>query len=121
MPIRKNPLLLSIEDDAVYRELIATELQGEFEVILAIDGKKGARQAIPHRPDLILMDLMMPAMDGLMKLTYMGEVMKTLLAVLVVVGMVVGIAMPVSGAYNKDDIAEMVEKVKKGRGDLRKE
>ena len=51
-----------------------------------------------------------------MKLTYKGEVMKTLLAVLIALGLLVAIAMPVSAAWKKDDIAELVAKVKKGEG-----
>jgi len=40
------------------------ELLGEFEVVVAEDGEKGCAMAAAERPDLILMDLEMPVVDG---------------------------------------------------------
>src|SRR5262249_61107588 len=40
------------------------ELLGEFEVLTAEDGEKGCAMAVSDRPDIILMDLEMPVMDG---------------------------------------------------------
>jgi CheY-like chemotaxis protein len=40
------------------------ELLGDFEVISADDGEKGCQMAAAERPDLILMDLEMPVVDG---------------------------------------------------------
>ena len=37
---------------------------GDFEVITAEDGEKGCEKAVSERPDIILMDLQMPVMDG---------------------------------------------------------
>src|SRR5260370_14081723 len=40
------------------------ELLGDFEVLAAGDGKKGCEMAVAERPDIILMDLEMPVVDG---------------------------------------------------------
>src|SRR5260370_32825206 len=40
------------------------ELLGDFEVLAAEDGKKGCEMAAAERPDIILMDLEMPVLDG---------------------------------------------------------
>src|SRR5215468_1558020 len=40
------------------------ELLGDFEVLTAEDGEKGCAMAISERPDIILMDLEMPVVDG---------------------------------------------------------
>lgn len=65
MANRDRPLILCVEDDRDVRDLLAYQLQSRYELIFAEDGKEGVRQAIYHRPDLILMDLMMPNMDGM--------------------------------------------------------
>jgi len=40
------------------------EMVGNYEVITATSGKDGLKAAAWHKPDLILLDLMMPVMDG---------------------------------------------------------
>jgi two-component system cell cycle response regulator DivK len=40
------------------------ELLGDFEVLVAENGEKGCEMAASERPDIILMDLEMPVMDG---------------------------------------------------------
>lgn len=62
----KNPLLLMIEDDRVTRRLLAETLaQHAYEVVEAGAGKIGLAQASTHQPDLILLDLGLPDMDGI--------------------------------------------------------
>ena len=65
MITREKPLILCIEDEEDLREILRFQLQAHFELVFAADGKEGVRQAIFHRPDLILMDLMMPNIDGI--------------------------------------------------------
>ncbi len=57
--------VLIIEDDADVRSAIADALAGEgHSVAEAGDGIEGLERARDHRPDVILLDLMMPGMDG---------------------------------------------------------
>lgn len=55
-----------IEDDFIQASLIAEELIGSgFEVIRAADGKAGLDLILRERPDLIVLDIIMPVMDGI--------------------------------------------------------
>ena len=57
--------VLIADDNAVSRELIREILEhDEYEVIEAGDGGEALRKAREHRPDLALLDIQMPVMDG---------------------------------------------------------
>jgi len=57
--------LLVIDDDAALNEMLAQGLGARgFEIVTALSGKEGIEAALRHRPDLILLDVMMPEMDG---------------------------------------------------------
>jgi two-component system cell cycle response regulator DivK len=58
--------LLYVEDndDNVYMLKMRLELLDGYEVLAAEDGEKGCEMAASERPDLILMDLEMPVIDG---------------------------------------------------------
>ncbi len=57
---------LVVEDETEIRELIAYNLRKEgFEVVEAAEGGEALRHAADHPPDLILLDLMLPDIDGL--------------------------------------------------------
>jgi two-component system response regulator VicR/two-component system response regulator RegX3 len=59
------PHLLVIDDDAAIRQILSRLLISEgFTVDTAVDGEKGLQCVYARRPDLILLDLMMPVMDG---------------------------------------------------------
>jgi DNA-binding response OmpR family regulator len=59
------PLILLVDDEAQIRDLYAIKLQGAgFEVIQAINGLSGYQQAKEKKPDLIMLDMRMPIMDG---------------------------------------------------------
>ena len=61
-----KPCILLIEDDSDMRELVAGHLEhGGFDVQRAEDGIKGQALALQYGPDLILLDLMLPRVDGL--------------------------------------------------------
>lgn len=61
-----EPRILIIEDDAAILELIRFHLEGEgFRVVQATDGRSGLAQFEKVRPDLILLDLMLPEIDGM--------------------------------------------------------
>ena len=58
--------LLYVEDndDNIYMLKMRLELLGDFEVLTAENGERGCEVASAERPDIILMDLEMPVMDG---------------------------------------------------------
>ena len=58
--------ILLIEDDRDMRDLVAGHLEHSgFDVQKAEDGIKGQALALQYSPDLILLDLMLPSVDGL--------------------------------------------------------
>jgi CheY-like chemotaxis protein len=59
--------ILYVDDSAVIRETIARllELKGDFALEYARNGKEGIEKVSSWKPDIILMDLRMPVMDGL--------------------------------------------------------
>lgn len=58
--------LLVVEDEPNIRELLATSLRfAGFEVHVAADGATALRQAAEHSPDLVVLDVMLPGIDGL--------------------------------------------------------
>src|SRR6267378_1729135 len=57
--------ILVVDDDPIVRSLMrATLAHDGFEVIEAEDGVEGCRLYQEHRPDLLLVDVIMPRMDG---------------------------------------------------------
>ena len=61
-----KPCILLIEDDRDMRDLVSGHLEHTgFDVQRADDGIKGQALALQYTPDLILLDLMLPKVDGL--------------------------------------------------------
>jgi DNA-binding response OmpR family regulator len=57
--------VLIVDDDAFLAGIYATKLDLEgFEVVSARDGEEGYKAAVKEKPDLILMDVLMPKLDG---------------------------------------------------------
>ncbi len=57
--------ILVIEDDKFLRELISQKLSQEgFETVEAVDGEEGVKKVKEETPDLILLDLILPGIDG---------------------------------------------------------
>jgi len=58
--------LLLIDDEHDIREVakLSLELVAHWDVLTACSGAEGVDRAIQHRPDAILLDVMMPGMDG---------------------------------------------------------
>ena len=66
--------ILVIEDDKFLRELINRKLQSEnFETVLAVDGEIGLELVEKERPDIILLDLILPGINGFEVLTKIKE------------------------------------------------
>lgn len=60
-----KPLILVVEDDAPVRNLMTTTLKAhEYRFLTAPDGKTAILEASSHNPDIILLDLGLPDMDG---------------------------------------------------------
>ncbi len=60
----KRHKVLIVDDESRMRELIQLYLSAEFEVVEAADGLQALRQLRATEPDLILLDVMMPNLDG---------------------------------------------------------
>ena len=59
------PKILLVEDNEMNRNMLSRRLiRHGYEVVMAADGQQGTEMAISERPDLILMDLSLPVMDG---------------------------------------------------------
>jgi len=57
-------LYIEDNDDNVYMLKMRLELLGDFEVLAAENGEKGCEMAAAEQPDIVLMDLEMPVVDG---------------------------------------------------------
>lgn len=59
------PKILLVEDNEANRDMLSRRLVRKgFEVIMAEDGEQAIRMAISQNPDLILMDMSLPVIDG---------------------------------------------------------
>jgi two-component system, cell cycle response regulator DivK len=58
------PRILIVEDVELNRDLLVQLLEDDYEVLTATDGASGLEAAARLRPDLILMDLSLPVIDG---------------------------------------------------------
>jgi DNA-binding response OmpR family regulator len=57
--------ILTIDDDKTLQNVFLVKLQNEgYEVIQAFSGEEGLRMAKNTKPEIILLDIMMPGMDG---------------------------------------------------------
>lgn len=78
--------ILIVDDDASLQTMLQSTLEYEgYQVLVAEDGQAALAQTIAHHPALILLDLMMPRMDGT---TFVEELeqrgLRTNLAIIVV-------------------------------------
>jgi CheY-like chemotaxis protein len=62
---RNMPRILLIEDNELNRDMLSRRLRREgFEVDLAVDGAEGVARTLATRPDLVLLDMSLPILDG---------------------------------------------------------
>src|SRR4051812_21198836 len=58
--------ILVIDDDGTFRKTISVKLkEANYETISASDGEDGLNKALTMHPDLILLDIRMPGIDGI--------------------------------------------------------
>jgi len=57
--------ILLVEDNEMNRDMLSRRLKRNgFEVVIATDGQQGVEMAVSEAPDLILMDMSLPVIDG---------------------------------------------------------
>lgn len=57
--------ILLVEDNEMNSDMLSRRLKRRgFEVIIAVDGRDGIEMTLSERPDLILMDMSLPELDG---------------------------------------------------------
>ena len=59
------PKILLVEDNEMNRDMLSRRLsRNGYEILIAVDGGQGVAMAASEKPDLILMDMSLPVMDG---------------------------------------------------------
>ena len=56
--------ILIVDDTEWNRDLLVQLLEDDYDIVQAVDGAEGVKMTEQEKPDLILMDLGMPVMDG---------------------------------------------------------
>lgn len=64
MILQENPIVLIVDDEKVNLKLLSDLLQNDAQIILAKNGKQALEKIKKQQPDLILLDVVMPDMDG---------------------------------------------------------
>ena len=103
--MKKRARILLVDDDADFVEVTKTILETKsYEVIVANNGDEGLRKARAEKPDLILLDVIMPVKDGftaaeqLKKDPELGKIPTLMLTAFAVKG--VQSSIPVSRGFN---------------------
>ncbi|MGD8863834.1 MAG: response regulator [Myxococcales bacterium] len=59
------PKILLVEDNELNRDMLSRRLvRRGYEVVVAVDGREGVDRALSDRPDLVIMDMSLPVLDG---------------------------------------------------------
>lgn len=59
------PKILIVEDNEMNRDMLSRRLiKRGYEIIIAVDGAEGFDKTLSERPDLVLLDMSLPVMDG---------------------------------------------------------
>jgi CheY-like chemotaxis protein len=63
--MRAMPKILVVEDNEMNRDMLGRRLERRgYQVVIAVDGQEGVDMARSQAPDLILMDMSLPVLDG---------------------------------------------------------
>lgn len=121
--LKKTKYILIAEDEEAYSRVLKYKLEEEgFEIVVAINGAEALTAAHAKKPDLLLLDLIMPVMDGfevLEKWTADPELKKVPVIVLSNLGQEEDIkkttALGAKDYFIKSDmnLVDMIEKIKK--------
>lgn len=66
--------ILIVEDEEIMLKALVEKFSSEgFEVVQAIDGEEGLKKALHEKPDIILLDILLPKMDGMAVLKKLRE------------------------------------------------
>ena len=66
MPAMSEQTILVVDDEEAIAEAVRARLESEgYQVVVAYDGPQAIQLHAEHRPDLVVLDLMLPGMDGL--------------------------------------------------------
>ncbi|ADB57603.1 response regulator [Archaeoglobus profundus] len=60
-----KPKVMVVEDDLAVLEAVQVMLGDRYEVIVATNGKEAIEKYQEYKPDIVLMDMLMPVMDGI--------------------------------------------------------
>jgi DNA-binding response OmpR family regulator len=119
MPAKK---ILIVEDEQVVVSVLTTRLEAlGYEIIVAIDGEEALQKTEKEKPDLIILDIMLPKMDGFRVcriLKYDGRYKNIPIIVLTArsqekdkeVGMDVGADVYITKPYKAEELIDAVEK-----------
>src|SRR5258708_6807474 len=67
-------IVLIVEDEVPMLQVLKEKLQGSgYTTFQAKDGQEGLELSLTHHPDIILLDILMPKMDGMTMLTKLRE------------------------------------------------
>jgi two-component system cell cycle response regulator DivK len=62
---RRMAKILLVEDNEMNRDMLSRRLTKRgYDVTMAVDGQEGVDSAVAHQPDLILLDMSLPVLDG---------------------------------------------------------
>lgn len=84
MTNESKKLILIVDDDKILQTALSkTLINAGYDVIVANDGKEGVDVALSRKPDLLIVDMLMPVMDGLEMLNHLrtddwGKTAKTI-------------------------------------------
>jgi DNA-binding response OmpR family regulator len=64
--VRTPPLILAVDDVPANLDIVCARLEGQgYQVVTAVDGEEALQRVAEHKPDLVLLDIMMPKLDGI--------------------------------------------------------
>ena len=126
-PREVTPLVLVADDEAIVRDLICDALaEAGFRTVTAVDGQEAVDLALRHQPRLVVLDVMMPKMDGYTTVTRLrGDPRTAKIPVIVITGQPsatyqtlsegMGASAHLTKPFSPSDLADLVRRILGGR------